>query len=65
MDDITKQFEQFAGRAPREGDFFAEEPTKSFDPERCHLVSIRQCWEYRDGRWEGFISIGRGATWAR
>jgi hypothetical protein len=65
MDDITTQFEQFASRAPREGDFFAEEPTTVFDPERGHPVSIRQCWQYRDGRWEGFISVGRGAPWAR
>jgi len=65
MDDTTKQFEQFAGRAPRDGDFYAEEPTKVFDPERGHLVSIRQCWQYQDGRWEGLISIGRGAAWGR
>lgn len=65
MDDFTTQFEQFGGRAPREGDCFAEEPTKVFDPERGHLVSVRQRWQYRAGRWESFISVGRGATWAR
>src|SRR5262245_18102383 len=34
MDDISKQFERFAGRAPREGDFFGEEPAKVYDAER-------------------------------
>ncbi len=64
MDDITKQFERFAGRAPRDGDVFAEELTKVFDPEHGHLVSIRRCWQHRNGRWEGFVSVGRGAVWA-
>jgi hypothetical protein len=65
VDDITTQFDRFAGRAPHEGDCYAEEPSNVFDEQRGHLVSIRRCWRYQDGRWHEFTSIGRGATWAR
>jgi len=65
VDDITTQFQRFAGRAPRDGDRYAEEPRNVFDEDRGHLVSVRQCWRYQDGRWHDVISIDRGATWAR
>lgn len=65
MDDITTQFEQFAGRPPHNGDVLTEEPTTIFDPERGHPVSVRRCWRYRDERWEEFLSVDRGTAWAR
>ena len=65
MNDITEQFQRFAARAPRDGDTFAEEPTKIFDPERGHLVAVTQCWQYRAGQWEAFTSVSRGAPWSR
>ena len=65
MDDITAQFAHYAGRAPRDGDTFAEEPTHTFDAEHGHLIAVQPCWRYRDGRWDSFTSVARGAPGTR
>jgi hypothetical protein len=64
-DPITASFVRFAKRPPREGDFYAEAPEKVLDETGENLVEIRTCWTFEDGRWEGFVSVQRGATWAR
>jgi len=64
-DPISVQFEQFAGRPPKEGDHYSEAPERHPDPESGDLVTVTRCWEYEHGRWEGYVSVSRGATWAR
>jgi hypothetical protein len=66
-DEIGSQFYAFAGRNPREGDFYAEPPQRvpDFDRDPPDMVEITRCWEFTGGRWEGFISVGRGGRWGR
>lgn len=63
-DPVTASFIRFAKREPREGDFYSEAPEKVLDETGTELIEIRNCWTVEDGRWEGFISIQRGGTWA-
>lgn len=64
-DEITGAFTRFAGREPQEGDHYTEARATVHDEDEGDLVAVTRCWTFTAGRWEGFITVQRGATWSR
>jgi hypothetical protein len=70
-DPISTQFYIFAGRNPRDGDLYVEAAKRvpnlgdlsPYIGDPPDMVEIATCWTFTDGRWEGFVSVRRGARW--